>query len=442
MYFGVQEKSIPVKYADRINKMSQKFHCEYCDTVSTTSSNYTKHCRTKKHLLNKEGTHKPVEKKKFYECFHCSFRTNIKRDYEVHMSTDKHKKKEGEKRENYICEDCAYSTKSRGNFNKHLQTERHRNNAFKDLKISEEEIGSLVRDLDETSKNMFLPRIVPVEKHGRQVDLIDTCLPRPSCMGSDLSFYLWVKRAVSMFFSCVEERQDMALVRIKKRKYVFDKCSFFAFCLRLARIAEFRNRQNAREEYQRCISDGFTERRPDIPSCWKRGEKDKILEEDVGVYISFLGKLQKNVDRSKEKKHTRVAKGFFNLWLFDDARKNKGGSFELVQTKPYKKSAETLIYSSKIFGDQFEYSIEDENFMDVISSFSVKTSETDDISKVEMFFDRIPIFLSGESIEEQKFFNAFLCKARRVVSNMVLGHCGMEEISPLCKRVMLKINSK
>lgn len=108
---------------------SPRFHCSYCNTESTTSSNFTKHCRTKKHADAVSGNPKNPNGN-LYSCVACNFSTHRKKDYETHLLTEKHKGNTTGEILRYECRACGYETDIGSNFQKHLRTKRHEKKKF------------------------------------------------------------------------------------------------------------------------------------------------------------------------------------------------------------------------------------------------------------------------------------------------------------------------
>ena len=58
-----------------------------------------------------------------YECGPCGFKCNAKSDYNRHLKTKKHEKKQAGE-EGYTCVECNYHTMDRSNFHRHLKNPR------------------------------------------------------------------------------------------------------------------------------------------------------------------------------------------------------------------------------------------------------------------------------------------------------------------------------
>ena len=419
------------------------YHCKFCGTDSKTSSNFAKHCRTKKHILNQAGEKK---EKKIYECVFCDFRTNKKRDYDAHILTKKHENA-ALKQESYGCIPCNYTTKNKGNFLKHVQTTKHKNIVFTGSIISDEDVDALLKELEERSKKMFYPIVEP-EKQYENSDSIRPCISPFYGDDSTLSLCIWLKKTSSSFFSSVEEENGHCIVKIKNKKWVFEKHRFFVFVLRLAQIVDAECRLKAVKEFERCLSLGFSEEKGVFTrTCSKKGEKKKCLGIDFYLSSSFSGKIWKMLKKEEaQKTNSCISANFLSFWVFDvEHQKNfmKYPDVVCTKIKEYEKIAKSsIVGNDKVFGEEFGYILDDSSFLEVVSSFSFEFPQVDEGTKVKFALDKIMDDIKPQNIEEHKFSCAFRDVLKKIVSNVTMSCCGMEELSPISKKVLRLINSK
>ena len=67
-----------------------KLYCGFCNYQATTISNFNAHCQRNKHLTCIKMNTKYTPK--IYICQYCRIKTSIKKIYENHLQTEKHKK--------------------------------------------------------------------------------------------------------------------------------------------------------------------------------------------------------------------------------------------------------------------------------------------------------------------------------------------------------------
>nr|WNL50149.1 hypothetical protein MarDSR_110 [Marseillevirus sp.] len=419
------------------------YHCEFCGTTSTSSSNFAKHCRTEKHILNKSGKKK---EKKLYECVICEFRTNKKRDYAAHLLTKKHENASS-KREIFECIPCGYTTKNKGNFLKHTQTEKHKTTVFTGSISSDEDVDSLLLELEESAKKMFSPIIEPDNNHDNSELIKPRIIP---FYGDDsaLSLCVWLKKTTSGFLFRVEEENGYCIAKIKRKKWVFEKRNFFIFVLRLAQIVDAECKLQAVKEFERCLSLGYSENKtPYQRTCSKKGETTKRLDIDFHLSTSFSNRIWKMLENEKGRKTTdRISANFLSFWFFDTERQKNITKYSDVvceKMRDYERTAErSVVGTNKIFGEKFEYVLDDVSFLGVISSFSFEFPQVDDATKVDFMFKKIIEDIVPNDSEEAKFWCAFDVKHRQTLSNIVMSHCGMENLSSVSKKVLCLINLK
>lgn len=91
--------------SQKTEKNRDKLFCHICNYIANRSSDLNKHMKTQKHIKktilgkNEEFIENKTDKLSKqelinYECLHCCFNTNDKKDYTRHLSTQKHKKNE------------------------------------------------------------------------------------------------------------------------------------------------------------------------------------------------------------------------------------------------------------------------------------------------------------------------------------------------------------
>ena len=116
-------------------KVATKFFCESCDYITSKRSDYDKHILTAKHkkkqlLLKNE---KKLSQK--YLCEPCDYNTSNKTNYYKHILTAKHKKQENLSNvakldikispQNYCRNICNYATVYKNDYEKHILTKKH-----------------------------------------------------------------------------------------------------------------------------------------------------------------------------------------------------------------------------------------------------------------------------------------------------------------------------
>ncbi len=120
-------------------KSSKKYHCEYCDYITSHKNDYTKHCDSIKHrtitLEKKSSKSNPKIPEKLY-CEICDYTASQNSNMTKHLSTGKHQKRETglhsakvipEKSDALICEICDYKTTRKYNMEIHELSIRHKN---------------------------------------------------------------------------------------------------------------------------------------------------------------------------------------------------------------------------------------------------------------------------------------------------------------------------
>jgi len=87
----------------KTGKNRENLYCHICNYTASRTNDFSKHINTQKHIKksieseNEENTEKNTDKKPIrnlidYECLHCNFNSNDKKDYRRHLQTQKHKK--------------------------------------------------------------------------------------------------------------------------------------------------------------------------------------------------------------------------------------------------------------------------------------------------------------------------------------------------------------
>ena len=98
--------------------MFQPKHCECCDFTATTQYEWNFHTASKEHNAK-------LRLKKTY-CTTCSIQCKNEADYQVHLQTQKHKKRCGDLPQTFRCECCQYETPIKRNFELHCATKKHK----------------------------------------------------------------------------------------------------------------------------------------------------------------------------------------------------------------------------------------------------------------------------------------------------------------------------
>ncbi len=119
-----------------------KYNCESCLYNCSNKKDFNKHLITKKHLKNVEhGTNLHINTHDKYTCNLCDYKCSNRRDYNKHLSTKKHatntkiginpgkilpsKIQLHAHTSGYKCNKCNYSCKYERDYNKHMSTNKH-----------------------------------------------------------------------------------------------------------------------------------------------------------------------------------------------------------------------------------------------------------------------------------------------------------------------------
>jgi hypothetical protein len=92
--------------------------CDCCEFVATTKYEWTSHINSREHVTK--------EKLKKTYCSTCQIQCKNESDYQVHLQTQKHKKKSGDMPVVYKCEACQYETNIKRNYELHCGTKKHK----------------------------------------------------------------------------------------------------------------------------------------------------------------------------------------------------------------------------------------------------------------------------------------------------------------------------
>lgn len=87
-----------------------------------------KHINTQCHATHLTDSHidNPVSNIQLYKCDKCSYETLNKRNYNNHMTSNKHMKKTQDTGGIYICECCNYNTIHKHHYNNHMLSRKHK----------------------------------------------------------------------------------------------------------------------------------------------------------------------------------------------------------------------------------------------------------------------------------------------------------------------------
>ncbi|ALX27430.1 hypothetical protein GMAR_ORF55 [Golden Marseillevirus] len=414
-----------------------EYHCSLCGTNSKTSSNYLKHCRTKKHISNLSGQ----TREKVYKCEPCSFQTNRKRDLDGHKLSKKHIRKESDC-ETFECFPCAFSTTRRWNFLKHQQSEKHKKTILSGTIVSEEDIEQILGKMADLSQSLFPPQVV-ADTTRENTDLIRPCILPPYASTTEFLIHVWLKQCSSYFLTFLEENEGFCILKIDRRKYFFRKEQFYIFALKLAQIADAACRLNAIKEFERFLSMGYIEDKSTHQrSCWKKGQRNKRLDIDFYSSSRFSGKIWKRIEKETKKGcRVKTSENFTKFWLLDSELREDFSRCEakITKRKEFKMQAETVLTRDVVFGETLEYTISDAKFLEVVSSFSFDVPKANIGAMVKSCLTKVLENVSPTTVEEIKFLFAFKSKVDEVISNTVF-HCyGIEKLSDLSKGVIGRI---
>jgi len=109
----VQQVVVPVVVAKFVPKT-----CDCCQFVATTNYEWMSHLNSREHTTK--------EKLKKTYCSTCQIQCKNDADYQVHLQTQKHKKKCGDMTSVYRCEACQYETTIKRNYELHCGTKKHK----------------------------------------------------------------------------------------------------------------------------------------------------------------------------------------------------------------------------------------------------------------------------------------------------------------------------
>jgi hypothetical protein len=109
-------------FTECLEKVVQKTHCDKCDFICSTTRDWNRHISTDKH----KRTEKVVKK---YHCELCDYISVRRCDYDKHLVTSKHKKMTilvGKVAQFYQCEICDYKSNRLCDYDNHLLTSKHK----------------------------------------------------------------------------------------------------------------------------------------------------------------------------------------------------------------------------------------------------------------------------------------------------------------------------
>lgn len=167
-------------------------YCEVCQKTFGSLAYLKKHEQTKKH---RETLLCPKNKKKFF-CEMCNYSTDIKCNFNIHISSQKHKNVQLIKeQESYNCLPCKVALRDRTDFERHKRTKKHifLTDSFHDMERSKLDI--LVSDMV-----LHASRKYPIPLEQSSNEKIRIMRPDCSlCFHTDTNGYLaWVKIFLSL----------------------------------------------------------------------------------------------------------------------------------------------------------------------------------------------------------------------------------------------------
>jgi len=145
-------------YTKNISNVSNKYNCEICQYYTNIKTNYDKHLSSKKHTEKSIKNSIKEENNKKFVCEICYYNTCIKYNYDKHLSSKKHKEKEFENNKNFVCEICNYNTSIKRDYNNHLSSKKHINKTQinkpiqKDNQIYSSIMGQIKNMIEEQTK--------------------------------------------------------------------------------------------------------------------------------------------------------------------------------------------------------------------------------------------------------------------------------------------------
>ena len=157
-------------------KKNAKFSCIDCNFITSNKYNYNIHITTPKHkakannkilldLSQKSLLNSDNKNARPFTCEKCDYKTGCSYDYNKHLLTIKHKnmlektKNESITEKTYKCVCCKYSTNSKKDFIKHEETKKH-------IKLYEEFIKTNEnKPIVTIIEHVLSPDIEPIQEH-------------------------------------------------------------------------------------------------------------------------------------------------------------------------------------------------------------------------------------------------------------------------------------
>ena len=127
-------------------KVATKYCCDSCDYNTSKKSDYDKHILTPKHKKKQLLLKNQKKSSRKYLCEPCDYITSNKTNYQKHILTAKHKKQENvlnvaktDKKispNNYCCNHCNYASVYKNDYEKHILTKKHIRNTYTNTETS------------------------------------------------------------------------------------------------------------------------------------------------------------------------------------------------------------------------------------------------------------------------------------------------------------------
>lgn len=195
-------------------------YCEICQKSFGSLAYLRKHEQTKKH---KETLICPKNKKKFF-CELCNYSTDIKCNFNIHISSQKHKNVQLIKeQESYNCLPCKVALRDRTDFERHKRTKKHifLTDSFHDMERSKLDI--LVSDMV-----LHASRKYPIPLEQSSNEKIRIMRPDCSlCFHTDTNGYLaWVKNILEPFAHKFSEQNGTCRFVWPNHPYLLSKRDF------------------------------------------------------------------------------------------------------------------------------------------------------------------------------------------------------------------------
>jgi hypothetical protein len=161
-------------------KKSPIFSCEKCQYTTAHKCDYNKHILTQKH------TRKNPKNPNICRCDVCHYITDNTFDYNKHLLTNKHILKNRKKTSKYQCEKCQYITDNIKDYNKHFLTNKHeKNNNNESIQITQIAVDTSENTILEIIKQNQEFKQLIIEQNQEIKQLIGELVSKPTTINNN-----------------------------------------------------------------------------------------------------------------------------------------------------------------------------------------------------------------------------------------------------------------